>query len=99
MKNETVVTERDRLITDQNTLQERIIEVNQALSQLTTEKETLETNIKVLTGAIQTCNFLLQAEEKGEEKEPEKEKVLQNLEPIAEPEISKDKEKKTTEKK
>ena len=54
----------------------------------TTEKETLETNLKVLTGAIQTCNFLLQAEEKGEVKESEE--VV---------EISKDKEKKTTEKK
>ena len=88
MKNEIVIIERDRLVTDQNTLQERMIEVNQALSQLTTEKETLETNLKVLTGAIQTCNFLLQAEEKGEGKESEE--VV---------EISKDKEKKTTEKK
>jgi len=88
MKNEIVIIERDRLVTDQNTLQERMIEVNQALSQLTTEKETLETNLKVLTGAIQTCNFLLQAEEKGEVKESEE--VV---------EISKDKEKKTTEKK
>jgi len=88
MKNEIVIIERDRLVTDQNTLQERMIEVNQALSQLTTEKELLETNLKVLTGAIQTCNFLLQAEEKGEVKESEE--VV---------EISKDKEKKTTEKK
>jgi len=88
MKNEIVIIERDRLVTDQNTLQERMIEVNQALSQLTTEKELLETNLKVLTGAIQTCNFLLQAEEKSEVKESEE--VV---------EISKDKEKKTTEKK
>ena len=61
MKIETVKNELEKLTNDKNQIDTRIV-------QLREELKTLEKNSDILSGAIQTCQYLMNLEEEKPEK-------------------------------
>ena len=65
MKIETVKNELEKLTNDKNQIDTRIV-------QLREELKTLEKNSDILSGAIQTCQYLLNLEEEKPENKTKK---------------------------